>query len=230
MKCKAIIFDMDDTLFLEEEYVLSGFKEVSFFLNLKFGIDARESYKFLKNRFIKHGRKKIFNCLLNRHVQILKGVNINNLIAELVEVYRKHKPDIELNPMVINVLTNIRQKKIKIVIATDGLSTMQENKFVALGLDKLVDNVVYCWSHDAAKPSKKCFKIAAKMVGVGIEDCMVVGDHPEHDIIPARMLGIKSYRVRTGRFSNLKNDYKYPPHLSFSTLEDFFQEVIKHEN
>jgi putative hydrolase of the HAD superfamily len=230
MKCKAIIFDMDDTLFLEEEYVLSGLKEVSSFLNSKFEIDARESYNFLKNRFIKHGREKIFNYLLSRHVQILKGVDINKLVTDLVGVYRKHKPDIELSSTVINILTSIRLKKIKIVIATDGLSTMQENKFVALGLDKLVDNVVYCWNHDAAKPSKKCFKIAAKMAGVSMKDCMIVGDHPEHDIIPARMLGVKAYRVRTGRFSNLKNDYKYPPHRSFSTLEDFFQEVVKHEN
>ena len=65
MKCKAVIFDMDDTLFLEEDYVLSGFKEVCFFLNYKFGIDANESYNFLKKRFIKHGRNKIFNNLIS---------------------------------------------------------------------------------------------------------------------------------------------------------------------
>jgi len=226
MKCKAVIFDMDDTLFLEEDYVLSGFKEVCLFLNSKFGIDANDSYNYLKKRFIKHGRDKIFNNLLNSYDKALQGVNIDNLIEQLVSVYRKHEPHIELNPMVKNVLTNIRQKKIKIVIATDGLSTMQENKFVALGLDKLVDNIVYCWTHDAAKPSKKCFKIAAKMVGVDIKDCMIVGDHPEYDIVPARMLGVKTYRVRTGRFYNLKDDYKYPPHQSFSNLEDFFQGVI----
>ena len=226
MKCKAVIFDMDDTLFLEEDYVLSGFREVCFFLNSNFGIDANESYDFLKNRFIKHGRNKIFNNLLNKYDEALKGFDINNLIEQLVDVYRKHEPDIELNPIVKNVLVNIRLRNIKIVIATDGLAIMQENKYLALGLDKLVDNIVYCWSHDAAKPSKKCFKIAAKMIGIDIKDCMIVGDHPDHDIVPARMLGVKTYRVRTGRFSNLKDDYNYPPHQSFLNLEDFFQRVI----
>ena len=59
MKCKAIIFDMDDTLFLEKYYVLSGFKQVSLFLNEQFGIDTQESYKFLENRFENYGRNKI---------------------------------------------------------------------------------------------------------------------------------------------------------------------------
>jgi|APSaa5957512535_1039671.scaffolds.fasta_scaffold02112_5 putative hydrolase of the HAD superfamily len=226
MKCKAVIFDMDDTLFLEKDYVLSGFREVCFFLNSKFGIDANESYNFLKKRFIKHGRNKIFNNLLSKYDEELQGVDINKLIEQLVDTYRKHEPDIDLNPMVKNVLTNIRQRNIKIVIATDGLSIMQENKYLALGLDKFVDNIVYCWSHDAAKPSKKCFKIAAKMIGIDLKDCIIVGDHPEHDIVPARMLGAKTYRIRTGRFSNLKDDHNYPPHQSFLNLDDFFQRVI----
>ena len=128
MSCKAVIFDMDDTLFLEEDYVLSGFREVCFYLSSMFGIDATESYNFLKKRFIKYGRNKIFNNLLNRYDKTLQGVDIDKLIEQLVDVYRKHEPAIKLNPMVKNVLMNIRQKKIKIVIATDGLSIMQENK------------------------------------------------------------------------------------------------------
>jgi putative hydrolase of the HAD superfamily len=226
MKFKAVIFDMDDTLFLEEDYVLSGFKEVCFFLNYKFGIDANESYNFLKKRFIKHGRNKIFNNLISKYDEELQGIDINNLIEQLVDVYRKHKPDIELNPIVKNVLTNIRQRNIKIVIATDGLSIMQENKYLALVLDKFVDNIVYCWSHDAAKPSKKCFTIAAKVIGIDLKDCIIVGDHPEHDIVPAKMLGTKTFRIKTGRFSNLKDDHNYPPDQSFLNLEDFFQRVI----
>ena len=230
MRCKAVIFDMDDTLFLEEDYVLSGFKEVSFFLNSKFGIDAKDSYQFLKNRFIKYGRKNIFNLLLNRNIKTLKDNNIDALIVNLVELYREHKPDIKLNSSVVSILKNIHHKKIKIVVATDGLASMQENKFYALGLDKLVDSVVYCWNHDAAKPSKKCFQIALEAAGVGKENCIIVGDHPMNDIIPARILGIKAYRITTGRFTSLDNDSRFPPNKTFPTLDDFFQEIIKNEN
>ena len=229
MKCKAIIFDMDDTLFLEKYYVLSGFKQVSLFLNEQFGIDTQESYKFLENRFENYGRNKIFDLLLQKNSSDLGVVNIDSLIIRLVKVYRKHEPDIKLNPIVVNILKKIRKKKIKIAIATDGLPKMQRNKFYALGLDRLVDEMVCCWDHDAAKPSIKCFKIAAKMLNVNIKNCVIVGDHPQHDIVPARILGAISYRVKTGRFYNLNNDRKHPPHNEFSSLTEFFKEIIEYE-
>ena len=156
-------------------------------------------------------------------------VNIDSLIIRLVKVYRNHEPDIKLNPIVVNILKKIRKKKIKIAIATDGLPKMQRNKFYALGLDRLVDEMVCCWDHDAAKPSIKCFKIAAKMLNVNIKNCVIVGDHPQHDIVPARILGAISYRVKTGRFYNLNNDRKHPPHNEFSSLTEFFKEIIEYE-
>ena len=229
MKCKAIIFDMDDTLFLEKYYVLSGFKQVSLFLNEQFGIDTQESYKFLENRFENYGRNKIFDLLLQKNSSDLGVVNIDSLIIRLVKVYRNHEPDIKLNPIVVNILKKIRKKKIKIAIATDGLPKMQRNKFYALGLDRLVDEMVCCWDHDAAKPSIKCFKIAARMLNVNIKNCVIVGDHPQHDIVPARILGAISYRVKTGRFYNLNNDRKHPPHNEFSSLTEFFKEIIEYE-
>ena len=32
-------------------------------------------------------------------------------------------------------------------------------------------------------------------------------DHPINDIVPARIIGAKAYRITTGRFSNLEDDY-----------------------
>ena len=62
------------------------------------------------------------------------------------------------------------------------------------------------------------------------ENCIIVGDHPMNDIIPARILGIKAYRITTGRFTSLDNDSRFPPNKTFLTLDDFFQEIIKNEN
>lgn len=230
MNHKAIIFDMDDTLFFEKDYVFSGFKEISIYLNSKFGLNEEASYSFLKERFMKHGRKKIFNYLIDKNFEKFKTTNINILIKDLVEIYRNHKPAIKLNPIIINVLKKVRKKKFKIIIATDGLAIMQKNKFLALGLDKLVDNIIFCWDINAPKPSKKCFETAAKGAGVNIKDCIIVGDHPIYDIVPARMLGCKAYRIKTDRFSNLRNDCEYPPHQSFLTLEEFYTEVINDKN
>ena len=67
------------------------------------------------------------------------------------------------------------------------------------------------------------------MLNVNIKNCIVVGDHPQHDIVPARILGAISYRVKTGRFCNLNNDRKHPPHNEFSSLTEFFKEIIEYE-
>lgn len=176
-KPRVIMFDMDDTLFPEKHYVLSGLKSVSIFLEVQFDLDAKSLYGFLKNRFEEHGRNRIFNHLLEEYKVVFGGINTNSLITKLVEVYRRHIPNINLSPETINTLQKIRHKNIKIVIVTDGMKVMQENKVRALGLSELVDEVVYCWECNAAKPSLECFRVAAKKVNADIEECMFVGDN-----------------------------------------------------
>ncbi len=230
MKHKAVIFDMDDTLFLEKDYVLSGFNKISIFLEDEYNINSKDSYLFLENRFFTCGREYIFDHLLVKYTEELKGVSTSNLINEMVEVYRNHIPNILLDHTTTYILNKLKERKIKTAIVTDGLPSMQKSKVYALGLNKIIDEIVYCWENNAAKPSTKCFKTAAKKMKVDIKDCLIVGEHPQKDIAPARILLAKAYRIHTGRFYDLENDLKYPPHKSFTTLLDFFNEIIKHEN
>jgi len=230
MTTKAVIFDMDDTLFLEKDYVLSGFNKISIFLEDEFNINSKDSYFFLENRFFTCGRENIFDHLLVKYAEELKSISTNNLIKEMVAVYRSHIPNILLDHTTTFILNKLKEKKIKTAIVTDGLPSMQKNKVYALGLNKIIDEIVYCWENNSAKPSAKCFKIAAKRMKVDIKDCLIVGDHPQKDIVPARILFAKAYRIHTGRFCDLDNDLIYPPHKSFNTLLEFFNEIIKYEN
>ena len=42
--CKAIIFDLDDTLISEKEYIKSGYKAVSKYIEEKYRLDKEKTY------------------------------------------------------------------------------------------------------------------------------------------------------------------------------------------
>ena len=59
-----LVFDLDDTLYDELEYVKSGHLNVSTFLSKKISTEKYEIYSKLCEIFNKRGRKKVFSHLL----------------------------------------------------------------------------------------------------------------------------------------------------------------------
>ncbi len=66
-----LIFDLDDTLYPELEYVRSGFLAVANELNHLFKWPVTESFNFMLKTLDEKGRGAVFNDLLHYH-QILK--------------------------------------------------------------------------------------------------------------------------------------------------------------
>ena len=60
-KLKAILFDLDDTLYLEKDFVKSGFKAVASFIQNDNGINEEVVYDRLWSIFNGGERKNIFN-------------------------------------------------------------------------------------------------------------------------------------------------------------------------
>ena len=42
---KAVVFDLDDTLISEQDYIVSGFKHISEYLSQIYGVDTSFVYK-----------------------------------------------------------------------------------------------------------------------------------------------------------------------------------------
>ena len=62
-KLKAILFDLDDTLYLERDFVKSGFKAVASFIQNDNGMDEDIVYCNLWSIFKTGKRRKIYFCL-----------------------------------------------------------------------------------------------------------------------------------------------------------------------
>jgi len=61
---KALLFDLDDTLYNEKIFIKSGFKEVAKFINNKFNIGKKNIFKILIDVFDEGIRENIFNIAL----------------------------------------------------------------------------------------------------------------------------------------------------------------------
>ena len=75
---KAIIFDLDDTLYPEYEYVKSGFLTVSSLLKEKFGIE--DGYEKLLAAFA-HDTKNVFDAVLQEENVAFDDKDISELVG-----------------------------------------------------------------------------------------------------------------------------------------------------
>lgn len=195
---KAVIFDLDDTLYDEITYVESGFKKVSLYVESKYSISKEVFFNSLMNDLKENGRGNNFN-------NVLTNFNIydEDLLYRLINIYQKHKPNIKLYPNVENLLIQIKSLYGKIGIITDGTMIMQKNKIECLGLEKYMNILIYtdeygieCW-----KPCIFAFKKCLRELNIKGKEMVYVGDNPKKDFYGANKLNINTIRVLKGNYS-----------------------------
>lgn len=173
MSNKYIVFDLDDTLVYEIDYLISAFK------NIAETVDAEMSDTIFEEMWTKYSAKEdVFVYLENQYPQYTK--------SSLLELYRNHKPNIEPAPGAIEVLTYFKSKGYKLGLISDGRSVTQRNKLEALGIEKLFDKIIISEEFGSEKPNLKnytCF------IEEDIKDYYYVADNPRKDFIAPNKLG-----------------------------------------
>ena len=122
-----IVFDLDEVLYDEKTYVISGFRTVSEFLEKDEAIPKKIIFEYLKRR-LKNCRERILNDLLD-NFRIYSQKNLKKCIS----VYRTHTPKIKLYSDAKDCLK--RLKNYPLYIVTDGNKIVQKNKIKALNLE-----------------------------------------------------------------------------------------------
>lgn len=187
---KALIFDLDDTLYYEKEYVLGAFKEVAYYLGNKYKKNEEKLYTRMKEILEESGRGKIFNIICEEN-------NFNENTKTLVDIYRNSRPKLELYKDSKEILGWAREQGYKLGIITDGCSKVQWNKIKALNLEKLVDKIIVTddLGKEFWKPHEKSYTNMIKYLGVSQAECVYIGDNPSKDFIGAKKLGLKTIRI-----------------------------------
>jgi len=184
------VFDVDDTLYLEREYVRSGFAAVGTWARTNVGlVDVEES---AWRAFVGGQRGRVFDTVLEAH-----GIRDADLVASMVEVYRRHQPDIALEPDARRCLEALRPR-MPLAVVTDGPATSQRAKISALGLPELASIVVVTdeLGPGRGKPHPLAFETVEQAIGVDGSRCTYVADNPAKDFAAPRSLGWRTVRVR----------------------------------
>ena len=185
-----VVFDLDDTLFPEEQFVMSGFRAVDNWLDREHHVQG--FYPIAEQVFQDGDRKSVFNTAL----QQLGHPYDDTFIATLVSIYREHHPHITLFEDAQWAIANAR-KHTRIAIITDGYLTMQRNKVQALDLDDKFTLIVYSdiFGRDGWKPSPLPYQKVTSSFGCAGKDCIYIGDNPTKDFVTARKLGWQTVRI-----------------------------------
>ncbi len=190
---KAVIFDLDDTLYDEIDYCRSGFHAVSEFLsNLTKTIPTKSIFEILWKEFIEGNRTRTFNTALDK----IRMPYDEKLIAELINVYRTHIPQITLPQDSRDVLEQLSQKYI-LAMLTDGFLPTQKLKVQALGIEKFFKYIVYTeeLGRDYWKPSPAGFEEILRTLELKSENSVYVADNEKKDFIAPNKLGFLTVRL-----------------------------------
>lgn len=176
---KGVIFDLDDTLYSEKQYVRSGYKKVGEFLKRD---DAAEKlWKYFKEE------KMAIDAYLAEIGEEWKKF-------ECLKIYREQMPEISLYDDVKEIIETLKYNDIKVGIITDGRPEGQRNKIKALGLEELVDDIIITdelGGIQFRKPNDISFRIMQNRWKIPFEQIIYVGDNPNKDFQAPMQLGMR---------------------------------------
>lgn len=175
---RAVIFDLDDTLYSEKEYVRSGFRAVADYLS------DTNIYEQLYSCF--EQQLKPFDAVFQNEKQR----------AEYLAVYRSHKPDIRLYDDARETLNALKEYGIAVGIITDGRPEGQRAKLKALGLSNIADEIIITdevGGPQFRKPNDIAFRIMQGRLNLPYENMAYVGDNASKDFLAPRVLGMSCF-------------------------------------
>jgi carbamoyl-phosphate synthase large subunit len=191
---QAILFDLDNTLYPEEEFVISGFQAVANCLAARQNLDAQTLLKRMLHILHMQGREGVFNTLLTE-----LNLDSNTWLRTLLLVYRSHQPAINLFPGVADALGTLKNRGVRLGLITDGTASVQRRKIASLDLERHMD-VIVCTDElgaGCAKPSTVPFEVALNLLGVAPNRAAYIADDIEKDFAGPNRLRIKSVQVRS---------------------------------
>lgn len=189
-----LVFDLDDTLYLERDFVRSGFNAVGAHVAQTLGIGGFGDTCW--DLFAGGTRSNVFDAAL-----VQAGLAQDaDIIARLVDVYRNHSPEITMAEDAAAFLSNGDRSTRAII--TDGPEMTQKAKIAGLGIggDFGLILTTGSWPAGYGKPHPRAFSQIMGWSGAAPERHVYIADNPAKDFLAPRQLGWRSIQVnRPGR-------------------------------
>ncbi|MGD0175172.1 MAG: HAD-IA family hydrolase [Anaerolineales bacterium] len=224
---KAVVFDLDDTLYPEREYIRSGFRAVGEWAEQRLGLSQAIVRAELQALFDAEFRGDTFQWWLSE-----RGLP-ESLLGEMVRIFRTHTPRIVLSPDAERVLYELKPGY-RLGLVTEGRRENQQAKIRALGLERWFSAVVILGEEERTewKPSRKPFDWMLGMLSVAGEEAVYVGDNPRKDFRGAREAGMATIRIRRPEGLHARDEPASPadaPDREIESLERLMDSLGREE-
>jgi putative hydrolase of the HAD superfamily len=192
---RGLVFDLDDTLYLEREYVRSGYRSVSTWLDGLGGCSGDEIFAHLWSLFEQRIQGDTFDRLLRAYPALTPHVQVEALVS----AYRAHRPRIMPGTGVVALLRCWRERGYRMGLLSDGPLACQQEKVAAIGLKPLFAPVVLTdrWGREFWKPHPRGYQQFEAAWGLAPGQLVYIGDNPDKDFVTPRRRGWHTIRLRT---------------------------------
>ena len=205
----VVVFDLDDTLYKEVDFVRSGFSAIAGYVG-KDGISVELFERWKRGQ--------------NALQWLIDVTDIECEIPDLLHVYRTHLPSIKLESSVEDMLDKLKQEGKVLGMITDGRSNTQRHKIEALGLYRWItdDNVVISEEFGSEKPDMANYEYF--MSRYPFANYFYVGDNMAKDFVSPNILGWHTICIKDdGRNIHSQNfdvDIDYMPQRVFNNISE----------
>lgn len=216
---KAVVFDLDDTLFPEIDYVKSGFRAVAEFLLKEISVDCYDELI----RLFEEDQKDVFDRFITNN-------DLDIETKKLIDIYRNHKPIIMFYDDVMPCINELKSKGIKTGIITDGRPEGQRAKLEAFDCYNIFDKIIITdelGGIEYRKPHPLAFEEMAESLNVNYGEMIYVGDNPSKDFGISKVHPVKTVWIRR-KDSRIHRDAKITcrPDIIVKDLFEIIEEVL----
>jgi len=146
-------------------------------------------------------------------VEINLGVNLNRIISHVKSYEEKYWDSMIKNiknyPNTVTALTYLKSKGLKLATITDsdGRKDIKMIRLKHMGLDKYFDYIITTDDTGFTKPAEINWINLLKISELKASQCVMVGDHPEIDLITAKKLGFITVWTKQNINTDLHQNY-----------------------
>lgn len=179
---EAVVFDLDDTLYLEKDYVRSGYRAVAAVFPQVGNMEEKLWAAFQR-------KLPAIDVVLEG-----EGIATPESKALALRTYRSHFPQISLDSRVEAFLTKLYKEK-KLGLITDGRPEGQWAKIQALNIAHYFGKIIVTDELGGPafrKPNETAFRLMQKALSVPFEKMVYIGDNMAKDFIAPQKLGMQT--------------------------------------
>ena len=187
----VLVFDLDDTLYPERQFAVSGFRACERWLEQQFGVGGvvEEMARMLDDGYM----RALFEHVLKDRVPNSTPEHLEAFI----DVYRLHEPEIELYADAVHALEHFERQG-PIGLITDGQHVVQSAKVRALDIGHRFEHIVYTGALGGrafSKPHPLSYEMMERELEGHGDRFVYVGDNPAKDFVTPNARGWISVQI-----------------------------------